>query len=801
MINSVTRRRRCSARKQLPRTFLRAAALVGGTLAAAACGGIPDQAHLPGDILIITVDTARADRYSYAGPSPVKTVAADALADEGVAFLSAVAPSPITLVSHASLFTGQDPCVHGVRNNGDFALASEAVTLAEILAENGWKTAAFIGASVLDSRYGLDQGFLTYDDEIASTDATGMFAYARRRGDQVVGAALRWLGASGAGPTFVWVHLYDPHAPYEPPEPERSRFPDSPYDGAIAFADRVVGDLLDGYRRLGRYDRALVVLTSDHGESLGEHKERTHGVFIYDATVRIPLVMRGPGIVPGVRVISPVGLIDVMPTVLGLAGIESRSTVEGQNLSRVATGELPPEDGRFIYVESFLPQLSFGWSPLRGLRTARWKYIRGVVPELYDLGADPEELTDVAMQRSEVAAEMSTRLSNFVKHEGSTTARPLVIDEEERARLAALGYISHDTGDVEAGDQGDLPDPRERIQVMNRMYAAMMRFTKGDEAGAIADLENLMEEEPHNHSAAATLADLKFRVGDYAGAADAYGHAARTASHTSRYSELEGIALERQGRLEEALEASERALAVDPNRTSSRDLRWRLLARLGRNEDLVPELEGELSENPANGMARVLLEQTRHGPEPSAALIQALEEALAELPGDLSLTAALAGALYGMGDEDRAVGLYRRVLRERQGDFRASLVVGGRLLETGEIEEALRIIEAGVRRNPDRAAMQVLVARLRMATGDYDAAREALVRAYRLEPGWAETWLTAGELGILEGLSRQAAANLDRAAAAAGDDPNLWRRLATANRRLGRENEAAEADARAARTP
>jgi choline-sulfatase len=801
MINSVTQRMRYSAREDFPRSFLRAATLGVATIAAAACGRVADQAHLPSDVLMITVDTARADRYSYAGPSPVKTVAADALAEEGVAFLSAVAPSPITLVSHASLFTGQNPSVHGVRNNGDFALASEAVTLAEVFAENGWTTAAFIGASVLDSRYGLDQGFLTYDDEIASTVATGMFAYARRRGDEVAGAALRWLGASVAGPTFVWIHLYDPHAPYDPPEPERSRFPDSPYNGAIAFADRVVGDLLDGYRRLGRYDRTLVVLTSDHGESLGEHRERTHGVFIYDATVRIPLVMRGPGIVPGVRVFSQVGLIDVMPTVLGLAGIEYPTTVEGQNLSRVVTGDVPAEDGRAIYVESFLPQLSFGWSPLRGLRTARWKYIRGVAPELYDLGTDPEELRDVAVQRSEVAAEMSTRLLDFVKREGSTTAQPLVIDEEERARLAALGYISYDTGDVGTGDQGDLPDPRERIEIMNRMYAAMMRFTKGDEGGAIADLENLLEEEPHNYSAAASLADLKFRVGDYAGAADAYGRAARTATHNARYSELEGVALERQGRLEEALEASERALAIDPNRTSSRDLRWRLLARLGRKEDLVPELEGELSENPANGMARVLLEQTRHGPEPSAALVQALEEALAELPDDLTLTAALAGAVYGLGDGDRAVRLYRRVLVERQGDLMASLVVGGALLETGEIEEALKIIEAGVRRNPDRAAMQVLAARLRMATGDYGAAREALVRAYRLEPGWAETWLTAGELGILEGLSRQAAANLDRAAAAAGDDPELWRRLAAANRRLGREDEAAEAEARAARQP
>jgi len=801
MITSVTRRRKISARTEFPKLFLWAATLVGSAFTVVACGGFSDHPNLPGDVLIITVDTARADRYSFAGPSSVNTVAADAIAKEGAAFLSAIAPSPITLVSHSSLFTGQDPYVHGVRNNGDFALAPEAVTLAEIFADNGWITAAFVGAAVLDSRYGLDQGFLTYDDEIAGTDATGMFAYPRRRGDQVVEAALGWLGDSVAGPTFVWVHLYDPHAPYDPPEPERSRYPASAYNGSIAFADRVVGDLLDGYRRLGRYDRALVVLTSDHGESLSEHRERTHGVFVYDATVKIPLVLRGPGIAAGTRVTSPVALIDVMPTVLGLAGIQVPATVDGRDLGRVVKGGVAVDGERTIYVESLLPQLSFGWSPVRGLRTARWKYIRGVAPELYDLEADPAELNDLALQRNDVVADMSTKLLETLEHDRTTTARNLEVDEAERSRLAALGYISFPVRDVPDGEQGDLPDPRERIETLNRMYSAMTQFAKGEEEGAISDLEELVAEEPDNYSALATLANFRFRIGDYARAADAYGRAARLAAHDARYSELEGIALERLGQLEEALEACGRALAVDPDRTSSRDIRWRLLARLGRKDELLFELERALSEDPTNGMARTLMDQTRHGHEPSAALVEALEESLDELPDDVSLTAALAGAVFGMGDEDRAVRLYRRVLEDRPGDFRASLVVGRRLLEHGIIEEARRIIEAGVRRNPDRAAMQVLVARLGMATGDFESAREVLVKAYKLEPGWAETWLTAGELGILEGLPGQAAANLDRAAAAAGDDADLWRRLAAANRRLGREREAAEADARSARQP
>ncbi len=500
-----------------------------------------NKPDVPGDVLIVTLDTARADRFFYAGPSPVTTAATDVVAAEGAAFLAAVAPSPITLVSHASLFTGQNPFVHGVRNNGDFALAPEAITLAELFAGEGWATAAFLGAAVLDSRYGLDQGFLTYDDTMTGIDATGMAAYARRPGNEVVDQSLRWLGSENAGRTFVWVHLYDPHAPYEPPEPERSRYPDSPYDGAIAFTDRMVGRLLDGYRRLGRYEDTLVVIAADHGEGLNEHQERAHGVFIYDATVTIPLVMRGPGIAPGARVTSQVGLIDVMPTVLALAGMEIPARVGGRDLEPMLRGSAAASDDRVIYVESLLPELSFGWSPLRGLRSERWKFIRGAAVELYDLETDPAELEDVALGHADVVAQMSRDLARTLDHDGSPTARLLEVDEAQRSRLAALGYITSVDRAAAPDDRGNLPDPRERIEGLNRMYSAMTQFAAGDEAEAIAEMDDLVAEEPTNHSAVAMLGNLRFRTGDYAGAADAYSQAARLVAQHAHYSELEAM--------------------------------------------------------------------------------------------------------------------------------------------------------------------------------------------------------------------------------------------------------------------
>ena len=575
--------------------------------------------------------------------------------------------------------------------------------------------------------------------------------------------------------------------------PKGAVFPESPYDGTIAFADRMVGRLLDGYRRLGRYDRCLVVITSDHGESLGEHGEQSHGVFVYDATVRIPLVLRGPGVVSGTRVDGLVGLIDVLPTVLALVGAEIPSRVEGRNLEPVLRGAASIDSGRAIYVESLLPLLNYGWSPLRGLRTARWKFVRGTGAELYNLAEDPEERHDLVNVHTDIVDQLSLELAAVLEDESSATADRLVVDEAERRRLAALGYVDFASGTV-TDDSAELPDPRQRIKVMERMYDAMTRFAEGDAVSAMADLEAMVSEEPENFSVWASLAELRFRVGDYKGAAEGWGRAARSAPNNPRFAELEGIALERLGSLKEALEASDRALALDPGRSSSREFRWRLLARLERDSELVAELERAVMDDPENGMARLLLIQASLGREPSPELVQALEKALQDLPGDLALTAGLAGAVHGTGDVVRAEELYRRVLAERSGDLTASLLVGGRALTAGDIREARRILEAGVRKNPDREAMQVMVARARMADGDFAGARDALVRAYQLEPGWAETWLAAGELGILEGLPEQAAANLDRAASAGGDDIEFWRRLAAANRRLGREQEAVEAE-------
>ncbi len=790
----------------LPSSWFRVAGWAGGVVGAVLAALVvglasgqerpqgPDHPR-PRDVLVITVDTARADRYSYAGPSPVKTSVADALAERGAAFVCAVAPSPITLVSHASLFTGQDPPEHGVRNNGEFALAPEAITLAEVLAEHGWATAAFIGAAVLDARYGLDQGFASYDDDIDGTDQLGMFSYARRRGGEVVDAALSWLRGRPPGPTFVWVHLYDPHAPYLPPEPERSRYKDSPYDGTIAYTDRIVGELLDGYRALGRAEHTLVVLTSDHGESLGEHGEDTHGVFVYDATVRIPLVIAGPGVAPGSRVTAPVRLIDLMPTVLALVGIAVPNTVTGSDLGPALRGGRIGSP-RPAYVESELPWLSYGWSALHGLRTERWKYVEGTGPELYDLQADPGELVDVVGQHPEVVHQLALELAARLEGSGTTTALSVEVDDATRARLAALGYVSIDDAGTAGRGGGPLPDPRQRIRAMQRMYAAMTRFAQGDTRAGIAGVEAVVTDEPENLTAVATLGQLRYRVGDYAGAARAFAGAARIAPDEAKYHEYEGLAHERAGQLEQALAAQDRALAVEPSRQSARSLRWRLLSRLGRRDELVEDLEQTLALEPDNGMARVMHARLTLGDEPTDRLIATLEAAHLELPDDPAVASALAHAVLARGDEARAERLYRVVLEHVPGDHDASLVAGSLTLARGEDAEARRILEAGVRKHPDRPAMQVGVARARIATGDLIGARQALTAALRLDDGAPDAWLAAAQLSLAEGHPERAEGELERARELGADDASLWRRIADAYRTLGRETDAARAAAR-----
>jgi choline-sulfatase len=430
-------------------------AVVGG-LAACTAGG---PLLRPSNVLIVTLDTTRADRLPAYGYQSASMAALDRLAREGVVFDRATTVAPLTLTAHTSLFTGLYPTRHGVRDNADAPLDPAHPTLADVLKGHGFRTAAFVGSSVLDARRGLSRGFDVYGD-VGAVDARTP-GKLRRPGNEVVDAALAWLDAADNSPFLLWVHLYDAHAPCGPPEPYRSRYAADPYEGAIAFADSQVARLLGALDARHQLDRTAIVVVADHGESLGQHGEDEHGIFIYDSVMHIPLLVRMPGATPR-RISSMASLVDVMPTILDALGIAPVST-DGVSQVPAIRGRAAIAD-RSIYTESLYPQ-RFGWSPLRALRDGRFKLIDAPRPELYDLEADPFEEQNIYADRNVVATAMASRLAIFSESPGPARSDAARVPPELRARLAGLGYV----GSSPRIDQRAGRDPKDFIAEYNQI--------------------------------------------------------------------------------------------------------------------------------------------------------------------------------------------------------------------------------------------------------------------------------------------------------------------------------------------
>jgi arylsulfatase A-like enzyme len=367
-----------------------------GLVALSAFGVGCGRGSAPRNVLLVTLDTLRADRVGSYGYTAAQTPALDGLAARGARFASATTTTPLTLSAHTSLFTGTFPTFHAVRDNTGFHVEDSLTTMAEVLKARGYRTGGFVGAFVLDARWGIAQGFDDYFDDFDLTEDVGPGLDAiQRRGADVVDRALAWLGQPSEQPFFGWVHLYDPHTPYAAPAEYASRFPatrDGAYDAEVAYTDAQVARLLAALDAAGRRDDTLVVVLSDHGEQLGEHREQSHGFFVYDATVQIPLIVAGPGVSPRV-VPDQVRIIDVMPTVLDLVGVALPDGVHGTSLRPALDGQ---RQELLAFSESWYPRFHYGWSELQAVRDGAFKFILAPARELYDVAKDPGELTNLA---------------------------------------------------------------------------------------------------------------------------------------------------------------------------------------------------------------------------------------------------------------------------------------------------------------------------------------------------------------------------------------------------------------------
>ena len=548
---------------------------------ASACGGDEGMPTGP-NVLLVTLDTTRADRLGCYGYAAARTPAIDALAEAGARFDAARSPVPLTLPSHASLLTGVHPAAHGLHVNFQGAVSDEARTLAEALRGCGYRTGAFVAAWVLNREFGLARGFDRYDDV---KDRTGRRAQqAERRGDEVCDAALAWLDEGGDGPFFAWVHFFDAHHPYAPPP---SFAGDDLYDGEIAFADAQLARLVAWLDANGLREDTLVIVAGDHGESLGEHGEKTHGLFVYDSVVRVPLVVAWPGRIDAGRVVEePVGLVDVVPTVLALIAADPGHELDGRNLVGALRGDALPLEP--ILVESEYPLHSFGWAPLRALVSGEWKYIEAPAPELYRLGDDPNELTNLFASEPDRAARMREALATRLASTTRRSAGAAQIDSGDLEQLGNLGYAGGLGQDVGFDEAAGLRDTKASLH----LYAGAV-----DARGLAADEQHQevvdllipwLADSPESDELWSLMGRAQYELGRFLKAEGAYRKSLRARpDDTDRMTAL-GDAQRRQGRPDDALTTYRRALSIDGSNGKLHSRAGLMLAQRG-------ELEAALS--------------------------------------------------------------------------------------------------------------------------------------------------------------------------------------------------------------
>ncbi|HEV2720465.1 MAG TPA: sulfatase-like hydrolase/transferase [Thermoanaerobaculia bacterium] len=437
-------------------------------------------------IIIISIDTLRSDHLPAYGYSKVETPNLDAFRKDAILFQRAYAVCPLTLVSHASVLTGLLPTDHGIRDNLGYNLNPKARTIAELLKTKGYATGAAVSAVVLRGDSGLKRGFDFWDEDIDLDTTAISIGRSQRNGDVTREAAQKWIGEHKAQPFFFLFHIYEPHSPYEPPEPFKTKYGNS-YDGEVAAADAIVGRFLDYLKEQGLYDRATIVLMSDHGEGLGEHGEEEHGILLYREDLQVPLMLKLPSEAQhGQSVATPVQLLDIFPTIAGAFGFHE--TLEGRSLLDAADGKVAGD--RPLYAETYYPRLHFGWNDLHSIIAGSDHYIHAPKPELYDLAADPAELTNVLADKRRVYAALRERIQPYIH----AAAAPSPVDEEQKQQLAALGYVG---STVSTKPDEVLPDPKENIGKANDINRAYRAYISENYSDADRLTTALLHDNPH----------------------------------------------------------------------------------------------------------------------------------------------------------------------------------------------------------------------------------------------------------------------------------------------------------------
>lgn len=689
------------------------------------------------NVLLITIDTLRADHVGSYGYAAAQTPALDALAARGVRFTQATTVAPLTLPAHSSLMTGTFPAAHGVRDNGGFYLGDDQATLATELHGRGYRTGGFIAAFVLDHRWGIARGFDRYYDDfdLAKYRVDIGLDAVQRPGSDVVTHAIEWLDQDAARPFFAWVHLYEPHAPYDAPEPVRAHFPDTmigAYDAEIATADIQVGRLLDHLARGGRLDRTIVVVLGDHGESLGEHGEEQHGFFIYDSDVHIPLIVAGPGI--GARVVrEQVRIVDVMPTLLQLIGIAAPKAVQGRSLVPLVRGDRL--DDLVGLSETWYPRHHYGWSELTSIRDDRYHFIAAPRRELYDLQDDPGELRNIAeanpARADALERALRTMVAGTVVNRSPAAPRPVDPDVEERLR--SLGYVGSSISPrtLEERPRGD---PKDKIALYNLLKQAGLDSVEGRFDAGIAKVRAALASDPDIVEAYLMLGNMNAKAKREGEALAAYRKALAVDPDNQTAAFNLALAYKTAGDIEAAEAGFERVLSLNPRDAKARyqlaDI-WMRRGDFTRAEAALRRAVEDNVERPAfqAKLGECYIELKRYDLA-ERNLLDALQAKPDEPMAHYDL-----GLIYeARGEPAKAAAEYQAELARNPKTYEAHFNLGKLLAARGQTADALHHFDQATEAKPDFAAGYLYLAKARLEAGDLGGAEAAAKKGLTLNP-------------------------------------------------------------------
>lgn len=682
-------------------------------------------------VVLITIDTLRADRLGCYGSTTVQTPHIDRLAEEGALFTNAATTVPFTLPAHSSLMTGTYPPYHGVRENVGYQLGDTLPTMAELLSDAGMEAGGFVSAFVLDRRWGIARGFDHYFDDFEMKDMKASLGAVQRDGEETIEAANEWLQKQGDNQVFLWLHLYDAHDPYEPKEPFRSQYPNAPYDAEVAYSDALIGRFRESLEATGLLERSLLILTSDHGEGLNDHGEGFHGYYIYDTTAKVPLIIRAPGgALAGREIGAAVSHVDLMPTALEAIGQPIPDVVQGRSVMPLLLGRTEPQE-RMVYTESLYPLLHYGWAPLRSVRTTEHKFIATPDAELFNLQEDPMESQNVLREERGLAADLRDQLLAMreaieAPEELSNTAD---VDEESLAQLQALGYIAG-TGEVDLAAENDFSraDPKEKIGLHKRIMAAQSAMGQQDLVNALRLLDQVLERDE-------TMIDPH---------------------------QMRGQVLMQKQKFDEAIEAFRRALELSPDHTSSLFGLAHAYRETDRPDEALVGFKRLLQLNPSDSKAAL-----------SAAKIYVEKEELATARGILEKAAETAnippilwnqlGEIQVLeGDTTSGEASFRRAMEEGDDFAQPYFNLAVIYEEKGLLNEAISAYEDAIERAPRHYQAQFNLGRLVGHKGDLKRQEELFEAAIASNPDFvrgyyylAKLLMDQGELDAAEKRTRE----------------------------------------------